>query len=79
MSKRRSNTDSEFTTMKLWKESPPGPEQLQLERMFTQNLIDADKTPNAVQKMNSMFMEYSPKVFAVHFRKTKSKLGFFSM
>lgn len=79
MSKRKRNADSESTTMKQWKEFPPGPEQLQLERMFTQNLIDCDKTPCAVQKTNPMFMEFSPKVFAAHFRKTKSKLGLYGM
>lgn len=62
-------------TTKVWKERPPGREQIELERMFKCNEIDARATPDSVKRRNDLFKDFSSSVFANHFRKTKSKLG----
>lgn len=59
----------------MWKEKPPGAEQIELNRMFETNMIDASKTPDQVRQSNSMFMAFPSKVFATHFTKTKAKYG----
>lgn len=59
----------------VWKVKPPGPEQLQLERMFSSNEINAASTPDSVRKSTEMFQKFSAQVFANHFRQTKAKLG----
>ncbi|KAJ6639428.1 hypothetical protein Bhyg_03072 [Pseudolycoriella hygida] len=64
-----------MATTKQWKESPPGPEQTELERMFENGLIAASDTPNNIRKANPMFMAFSARVFGVHFRKTRAKFG----
>lgn len=60
---------------KVWKTKPPGREQIELERMFKHNEIDARATPDSVKCRNELFKEFSAQVFATHFRKTKSKMG----
>lgn len=73
----KKGTPSEEGFTAVWKETPPGPEQKELERLFKNNLIEPKATPNTVRMNNTMFMEFSPRVFAVHFRKTKAKYGLF--
>lgn len=62
---------------KLWKERPPGPEQLLLEEMFGNGSITSAATPESVRHSSDMFKQFSSKVFAVHFRKTKARFGEF--
>lgn len=78
MSKRMDKIDygaMNTNPIKNWKESPPGAEQKELNRMFQNKLINESDTPNDIRLKNSLFMEFSPRVFAVHFRKTKAKVG----
>lgn len=63
------------TKLKVWKEKPPGVEQVELERMFMNNEINFNSSPDGVQKKVPLFQEFSDRVFAAHFRKTKAKLG----
>lgn len=60
-----------------WRERPAGPEQLLLESMFEDGTIDVYCTPESVRNMRMEFREFSPRVFASHFRKTKAKFGGF--
>lgn len=80
--KRRQNSsqffDNYLLSTKQWKESPPGPEQRELDRLFANNLIDESDCPNDVRKKHPIFLDFSAKVFGVHFRKTKAKSGKFS-
>lgn len=64
---------------KVWKEKPPGPEQLLLEEMFGNGSITKYATPESVRLSSDMFKEFSPKTFAAHFRTTKAKMGEFRM
>lgn len=64
---------------KIWKANPPGPEQLLLDEMFENGSISAFATAESVRKSSDMFKEFTPKVFAAHFRKTKARLGEFGM
>lgn len=66
-------------TTKLWKERPPGVEQIELERMFKSNEIDHRASPDSVKKKSELFKDFSAPVFANHFRKTKAKLGLCGM
>lgn len=59
----------------LWKEKPPGPEQIELERMFASKEIDATATADSIHKSNELFKKFSSTVFGAHFRKTKAKFG----
>lgn len=68
---------STFLGNKIWKERPPGPEQILLEEMFENGSITAAATAESVRQSSNLFKMFSPKVFAVHFRKTKAKLGEF--
>lgn len=79
MSKKKLKVNEDFVALKQWKESPPGPEQLELERMFENNIIDETHTSDSVRKMNTLFMAFSPKIFSTHYRKTKAKLGLFGI
>lgn len=66
------------TTMgqKVWKTKPhPGPEQVELERMFKNNEIVANATPDSVKRRSDLFKDFSTPVFATHYRKTKAKMG----
>lgn len=63
----------------VWKESPLGPVQNELERLFKNNLIGPLETPNDVRQKNVLFMKHSARNFAVHFRKTKANLGFYGI
>lgn len=63
----------------VWKESPPGPAQIELERMFKNNLIGFLETPNEVRSKNPLFLKHSSRNFAIHFRKTKAKLGLYGI
>lgn len=76
-SRKRVIRNSEFvsSTTMPWKETPPGAEQKELNRMFATNVIEPSQTPNQVQQTNPMFMAFSSKVFTVHFSKTKAKYG----
>lgn len=66
---------ADFTPYKIWKESPPGPEQKELERLFSNNQINVMDSPNDIRLKYPIFKDFSEKVFLVHFRKTKSKMG----
>lgn len=60
---------------KIWREK--GPEQLQLEEMFTNGSITERATAESVRLSCEMFKDFTPKVFAAHFRKTKARFGDF--
>lgn len=65
-----------FNENVIWKEIPPGTDQKELTRLFENGEITDIDTPNSIRlKYASYFMKYSPRVFAVHFRKTKAKCG----
>lgn len=59
----------------VWKSRPPGPEQLELERLFKSKEIGPLSTADSVRKSNRMFQQFSSSVFGNHFRATKAKLG----
>lgn len=61
------------TSVKKWTEK--GEEQKELERLFKEHLIDETDTPNSVREKHKLFLPFSSKVFGVHFRLTKAKLG----
>lgn len=77
-SRKRTSQISELpgTSIKQWKESPPGPEQKELERLFQNKIIDVSDTPNKIRLTNPMFMQFNARTFATHYRKTKAKYGF---
>lgn len=54
---------------KPWKESPPGPEQKELDRLFENDMIDPSKNPNEIRQSNPLFMGFSARIFGVHYRK----------
>lgn len=59
----------------VWKEKPPGPEQIELDRIFSQKEIDATATADSVHNSKEIFKKFSSSVFAAHFRATKAKFG----
>lgn len=59
----------------LWKSAPPGPEQLELNRLFASGEITDTDTANSVRLTYPMFRGFSARVFGLHFRKTKAKYG----
>lgn len=65
----------DLTTCNYWKESPPGPAQRELNQLFQNGLVKAADTPNMIRLKYPIFMQYTPRIFAAHFRKTKAKLG----
>lgn len=67
------------TKTRLWREKPPGPEQLELERLFLENEIGYNTPIAEVQKSNAMFLNFTEKIFSAHFRKTRAALGLSSM
>lgn len=67
------------THFKQWKERPPDPEQLILEDMFENGMIDQYATAESVRNMRTEFKEFSSRVFASHYRKTKARFGVFGM
>lgn len=64
---------------KYWRERPPGPEQLELERMFKDNEINYFSPIEAVQRSKPMFMKFTEKIFSAHFRKIRAVLGLCGM
>lgn len=64
-------------TTKIWKEKPPGAEQLLLEEMFETGSITDYATTETVRQSSELFKAFPPRIFAVHFRKTKGKMGEF--
>lgn len=62
---------------KVWKSKPPGPEQLELERMFSDKEIDANDSPDSVRQRNPIFHRFPSHIFGAHFRKTKAVFGLF--
>lgn len=66
-----------MSTNLMWKERPPGAEQLLLEEMFENGSILSSATPEAVRQSSDIFKQFSSRVFAAHFRKTKAKMGEF--
>lgn len=60
---------------KQWKETPPGPEQKELERLFKAKLIKPEDTIQDVRNSNPLFKQFSSRIFSAHFRKTRAKLG----
>lgn len=74
------NRASQFQyTNKVWKEKPPGPEQLLLEEMFGNGSITTYATAENVRLTSDMFKDFSPRIFAAHFRKTRARMGEFRM
>lgn len=71
-----SESGIEFSN-KIWKERPPGPEQLLLEEMFENGSIAVYAMPESVRQSHNLFKSFSPRIFAAHFRKTKARLGEF--
>lgn len=65
----------DFLTLRQWKESPAGPEQIELNRLFENNLIGPTDAPRDVRKMHHLFMDFPARIFGLHFRKTKAKYG----
>ncbi|KAJ6647812.1 hypothetical protein Bhyg_03035 [Pseudolycoriella hygida] len=63
-----------ITIVKQWKSD--GPEQQLLEKMFDDGSIQDWETPSSVQASHPMFKPFSERVFANHFRATKSKMGY---
>lgn len=59
----------------VWKTKPPGPEQQELERMFSNKEIDASMSADSVRKSKEIFQDFSATVFANHFRQTRAKYG----
>lgn len=68
---------SQMTSSKfpIWKVKPPGPEQLELEKMFRSKEIRATTSADGVRKDNALFSKFTAQVFSNHFRQTKAKLG----
>lgn len=62
-------------TTRIWKEKPPGEEQLLLEGMFRNGSITAYATAESVRLSSAVFNGIPTKTFAVHFRKTKANMG----
>lgn len=57
----------------LWRSNPPGPEQIELNRLFRDgDILDTD-TAHSVRNMYPMFRDFSSRVFSYHFKKTKEK------
>lgn len=73
------NNDPTTVTAKVWKEKPPGREQIELERMLKCGEINSQAKPESVQKLNELFKPFTATVFGNHFRKTKAKLGLCGM
>lgn len=73
------NNDSTTVTAKVWKEKPPGREQIELERMFKLGDISSQSKPESVQMRNDLFKAFSAAVFGNHFWKTRAKLGLCGM
>lgn len=73
--KRRPDYAQMSSKQKIWRESPPGPAQRELDRLFSDDIISGNEKPNEVQKQYPIFQEYSSKIFGLHFRKTKAKHG----
>lgn len=59
----------------IWRAKPAGPEQLELDRLFSEKQIDQFDSPDSVYQSHEMFQKFSFTVFASHFRKTKAKFG----
>lgn len=64
---------------KIWKLKPPGPEQLLLDEMFENESITAGATPESVRQSSELFKQFTPRVFAAHYRKAKARLGDYGM
>lgn len=70
--KASSNVGTPFV---MWREKPtPGPEQIELERLFNSEDI-LGYSPEEVRQTSELFQKFSPSVFNSHFRSTKAKLG----
>lgn len=63
----------------VWKMKPPGPEQIELERMFNAREIPLSATPDSVRQSREIFKKFNARVFAAKFRSTKAKFGGFGM
>lgn len=59
----------------MWRTKPPGPEQLELEKMFKSNMVSPSSTADSVRQSNKLFHQFSAAVFGNHFRETKARLG----
>lgn len=59
----------------IWRETPPGKEQIELNKLFANGLISSTDSANNIRKKYPMFQQFSSHVFGTHFRKTKSKYG----
>ncbi len=77
--KKRTTTADTDIYNRMWKENPPGLEQKELERLFSDGDISETDSPNSIRLKYPMFREFSTNVFATHFRKTKAKLGLMCM
>lgn len=75
INKSKNNKQTPYGTNLLWKSNPPGPEQMELNRLFENGEIGDSDTANIVRLSYPMFRGYSSRVFGLHFRKTKAKYG----
>lgn len=62
--------------VKVW--TTGGEEQKELNRLFDNKTVNESSSACQVQRSNPMFMDFNERVFAAHFRKTKSKYGLYS-
>jgi hypothetical protein len=60
---------------KIWKETPPGIEQDELNRMFKENQVTLSSTPSEVHSKSDLFLAYPLRTFTVHFNSTKRRFG----
>lgn len=58
-----------------WKESPPGPEQIELTRMFQDKKIPFNAKPADIYNLRESFKLYPLHIFTQHFHSTKRQFG----
>lgn len=64
-----------ITPYVVWKSKPtPGPEQIELERLFNSGEI-VGMGPEEVRQSDELFRKFNSAVFNNHFRSTKAGLG----
>ncbi len=74
MAARKNYFDSARESLiRVWKESPPGPEHKELDRLFSNGLINEADSANVIRLKYPIFSTFSARVFNAHFKKTKAK------
>lgn len=74
-SKKKKISIGEKNEIPKWKESPPGAEQKELNRLFMSGIITDMDSPDSIRKQYPIFTKFNTNVFGAHFRKTKAKYG----